>query len=92
MNMPKQGYHVYWTLNMPADLAIWCEKWCENEGLNRSQLVKQLLKAFMDKEEWARGDHEYKAAKGTTEKPVEKSVDDEADAVLSDLLGKSEQS
>ena len=90
--MPQyKQYNAYWTINIPLDLAIWLDKFCADEGTTRSALVKKVFRQIREKEEWARGDREYEAAKGTIEKPVEKSVDDEADAVLSDLRGKSEQ-
>jgi hypothetical protein len=67
------GYNVYWTINAPVALGIRLDKWCADNGVKRSKLIKELLEKFLDKEEFALGDRQYHEmlAKRAAEKPAD---------------------
>ncbi len=90
-------YNTYWTLNMPLDLAVRAEKWCDERGFKRSVFVKDLIKSFLDSEDEklharqlaaARMLEEDEKKEQPVEKPAAKTVEQEADEALAAAMGK----
>jgi len=57
------------TVSLPLELGLWLDKWCEEWGTSKSGVIQGLVRAFMDREETAKGDREYKAMKEKSERP-----------------------